>query len=196
MPNLPEYPRLVFAGNFQYHPNIDAVRFLVDEIWPEIRASHPEIRLRLVGRGDEFIRHLLPSGHVDETGIEITGPVTDARAEIAQAQIIVAPLRAGSGTRVKILEAWAAARCVVATPMAAEGLEARDGGNIALESDPKLFAARVGKLLGDPASRHRLGTGGRRTFDDQYCWETAWKTLDLNLQLTHRPELNGYTGSF
>ena len=91
VPSGREYPRLVFSANFEYHPNIDAVAFLVGEIWPKIRMllrlkkAHPELRLRLVGRGDRSIRHLLPSGPVEKTGIEVTGPVEDARAEIAQA---------------------------------------------------------------------------------------------------------------
>jgi len=196
VPHSPEFPRLVFSANFEYHPNIDAVRFLVHEIWPELRKQHPELRLRLVGRGDRFIRSLLPSGSVEQTGMEVTGPVADARAEIAQARIVVAPLRAGSGTRIKILEAWAAARCVVATPLAAEGLAALDGVNIALESDPGRFAARVSLLLNDSAARQRLAAAGRRTFEDNYSWETAWKTLDIDLQLTRRSGLNGYTGNF
>jgi polysaccharide biosynthesis protein PslH len=195
-PHCPESPRLVFSANFEYHPNIDAVRFLVADIWPALRKLHPELRLRLVGRGDRFIRSLLPSGSVEQTGMEVTGPVEDARAEIAQARIVVAPLRAGSGTRIKILEAWAAARCVVATPLAAEGLDARDGVNIALESDPARFAARVALLLDDSAARQRLAAAGRRTFEDNYSWETAWKNLDLNLQLTPQSGLNGYTGNF
>jgi glycosyltransferase involved in cell wall biosynthesis len=192
-PRCAEYPRLVFSANFEYHPNIDAVQFLVAEIWPEVRKLRPELRLRLVGRGDQFIRHLLPSR---DSGIEVTGPVDDARAEIAQARIVLAPLRAGSGTRIKILEAWAAARCVVATPVAAEGLDARDGVNIALQSDPKAFAAEVARLLDDPAARERLAAAGRRTFEDRYSWETAWEALNIDLQLTCRSGLNGYTGSF
>jgi glycosyltransferase involved in cell wall biosynthesis len=108
----------------------------------------------------------------------------------------VAPLRAGSGTRIKILEAWAAARCVVATPLAAEGLAAQDGVNIALESDPERFAARVALLLDDSASRQRIAAAGRRTFEDNYSWETAWKSLDIDLQLTLRSGVNGYTGNF
>jgi glycosyltransferase involved in cell wall biosynthesis len=192
-PHCAEYPRVVFSANFEYHPNIDAVEFLVNAIWPELRKLHPELRLRLVGRGDRFIRHLLP---VEDTSIEVTGPVEDARAEIAQAQIVVAPLRAGSGTRIKILEAWAAARCVVATPLAAEGLAARDGVNIALESDPGRFAAKVAQLLDDSETRQRLAAAGRRTFENNYCWETAWKDLDLNLHLTRQSGLNGYTGNF
>jgi glycosyltransferase involved in cell wall biosynthesis len=195
-PHCPESPRLVFSANFEYHPNIDAVRFLVGDIWPELRKLRPELRLRLVGRGDGFIRHLLPPGSPEDTGIEVTGPVEDARAEIAQARIVVAPLRAGSGTRIKILEAWAAARCVVATPLAAEGLAAHDGVNIALESDPGSFAARVALLLHDPVSRQRLAAEGRRTFEHHYCWEMAWKNLDIDLQLTQRAGLDGYTGNF
>jgi glycosyltransferase involved in cell wall biosynthesis len=195
-PHCPEYPRLVFSANFEYHPNIDAVRFLVGEIWPEIRKRCPELRLRLVGRGDGFIRHLLPPGTPEVTGIEVTGPVEDAQAEIAQARIVVAPLRAGSGTRIKILEAWAAARCVVATPLAAEGLSAQDGTNIALESDAGQFAARIVSLLDDSAGRERLGAAGRRTFEDQYSWEKVWKILDIDLQLTRRSGLNRYTGNF
>jgi glycosyltransferase involved in cell wall biosynthesis len=149
-----------------------------------------------VGRNDSFIRHLLPPGSAENTGIEVTGPVEDARAEIAQACLVVAPLRAGSGTRLKILEAWAAARCVVATPLGAEGLTARDGVNIAIEAEAGDFAARVSRLVDDAETRRSLAAGGRRTFEDEYSWETAWKTLDLDLQLTCRSGLNGYTGNF
>jgi glycosyltransferase involved in cell wall biosynthesis len=195
-PSGADYPRLVFSANFEYHPNIDAVAFLVGEIWPTVRRAFPDIRLRLVGRGDRFIRRLLPPGPVENTGIEVTGPVDDTQPEIAQARIVVAPLRAGSGTRLKIIEAWAAARCVVATPLAAEGLAARDGVNIALAPDAAGFAAAVVRLLHDSAARQRLAAAGRCTFEDSYSWETAWKNLDIDLQLTHRSGLNGYTGNF
>jgi glycosyltransferase involved in cell wall biosynthesis len=196
VPQSTEVPRIVMSGNFEYHPNIDAVRFLVREIWPEVKKRHPDLRLRLVGRNEEFIRHLLPAGPSAETGIELTGRVEDARAEIAQARIVVAPLRAGSGTRLKILEAWAAARCVIATPLAAEGLDARDGVNIAIEADAAAFAARISKLADDSADRAHLAAGGRRTFEDLYSWETVWENLNIDLQLTQASGLTGYTGSF
>jgi len=189
MPRLPELPRIVFSANFEYHPNIDAVRFLVREIWPQVRRRHPDLRLRLVGRGDQFIRHLLPR----DSGIETSGPVPDALAEIAQARIVVAPLRAGSGTRVKILEAWAAARAVVATPLAAEGLDAVDGVNIALAPDAAAFASAIDRILGDSALKNDLSLAGRLSFEAQYCWPAAWAKLDLNLQLMKKHALNGYT---
>jgi glycosyltransferase involved in cell wall biosynthesis len=192
-PRSAELPRVVFSANFEYHPNIDAVGFLVREIWPLVRTSCPGVRLRLVGRGDAFVRHLLPPGTADQTGIEVTGPIQDARAEIAQAQIVVAPLRAGSGTRIKILEAWAAGRCVVATPLAAEGLGVQAGVDIILATGAQAFAAEVVRLLGDPAARKRIATHGRQTFERCYSWETAWKTLDNDLQPMRQIGVNRYT---
>jgi glycosyltransferase involved in cell wall biosynthesis len=194
IPKLRESHSLVFPANFEYHPNIDAVDFFITEIWPTVRRADPEVRLRLVGRGDAFIRRLLPPGTAEETGIEVTGAVEDARAEIAQAAIVIAPLRAGSGTRIKILEAWAAQRAVTATPLAAEGLDAKDGTNIVIESAPDRFAARIISLLADAPLRQRLAEAGRRTFEDRYCWERVWTGLDFDLQLTRETGLNGYTG--
>ena len=195
-PHPAEKPRIVFSGNFEYHPNIDAVAFLVSEIWPRVRKARPDIRLQLVGRGDAFIRRLLPKGTPQETGIEVTGPMEDARAEIAHAQVVVAPVRTGSGTRIKILEAWAAARAVVSTPLGAEGLKAQDGVNIALEGDADRFADRILRLLADPETRQRLGAEGRRMFENNYTWDVAWESLHFDAQITRGAGLSGYTGNF
>ncbi len=191
-PRVPELPRIVFSANFEYHPNIDAVRFLVREIWPRVRQRHADLRLRLVGRGDQFIRHLLPGKSGQDSGIDTTGAVPDALAEIAQARIVVAPLRAGSGTRVKILEAWAAERAVIATPLAAEGLAIEDGVNIALATDAADFAAAIDRIVADSALKRALSVGGRQSFEANYCWEAVWKKLDLNVQLTSGQALNQY----
>src|ERR1700722_1566205 len=112
MPDIPvaaaHQPQAQFRAFFaNFGPNggdqkFDAVKFLISSIWPEVRKKCPELRLRLVGRGDRYIRHLLPSG----LNIEVTGPIDDALAAIAAARIVLAPLRSGSGTRIKILEAW------------------------------------------------------------------------------------------
>ena len=168
-------PAVIFSANFEYHPNIDAVEFLASEIWPEVRRRHPELILRLVGRGDAAIRRLVKPG----AGIEITGPIEDAFAEIAQGTIVIAPLRAGSGTRLKIIEAWAAARPVVATPLAAEGLDARHGENLLLASTALEIASAVDWLLAEPTLGKRLGAAGRSTFECSYSWEAAWRELDL-----------------
>ncbi|HEY4085664.1 MAG TPA: glycosyltransferase family 4 protein [Bryobacteraceae bacterium] len=173
-PAVEEEPVVVFSGNFEYHPNIDAVRWLVSEVWPEVHRRCPDLRLRLVGRGDEFIRHLLPSG----LDIETTGPVEDARSAIARARIVIAPLRSGSGTRVKILEAWAAARPVVATSLAAEGLECRDDEQIVIANTSGNYGTSIAELNADPSRRAKLAFHGRRLFEERYSWPAAWKLLD------------------
>jgi glycosyltransferase involved in cell wall biosynthesis len=181
---------VVFSANFEYHPNIDAVRFLVSEVWPEVKKRQPGLRLKLVGRGDRFIRHLIPAG----MDVEVTGEVGDAFREIAEAAIVIAPLRTGSGTRIKILEGWAAGRPIVATPLAAEGLRVKDGGNMVLATDGAGFASAIGLLLSEPDKAQQIGLGGRHTFERHYTWEAAWGILDANLQVTRITELNRYTG--
>jgi glycosyltransferase involved in cell wall biosynthesis len=169
-----EEPVVVFSGNFEYHPNIDAVAWLISEIWPEVHRHCPDLRLRLVGRGDQFIRHLLPSG----LDIETTGPVEDARAAIARARIVIAPLRSGSGTRIKILEAWAAARPVVATSLAAEGLDCRDDRQLIIANTAQDYGTSIAQLNADPSRRAELAVHGRRLFEEKYTWPAAWKLLD------------------
>lgn len=195
-------PVVVFSGNFEYHPNIDAVCYLATAIWPRVKQQRPQARLRLVGRGDSHIRNLLPAG----LGIEVTGAVEDARREIAAADLVIAPLRAGSGTRIKILEAWSTARPVLATPLAAEGLAVREGGddaNIVLADTPECFAGKIVQLLEDRDELERLGANGRRTFERFYTWQAAWEELDRiyrapadvnGPQVETSSELSRYTG--
>jgi glycosyltransferase involved in cell wall biosynthesis len=114
----------------------------------------------------------------DDPAIECTGPVSDAVIELARAKVVVVPLLAGSGTRVKILEAWAAGRAVVSTSVGAEGLPAVEGGNIRIADTPQAMAAAVLELLADRASRQRLGAAGRAVYEEKFCWPAAWKTLE------------------
>lgn len=176
-PRIPERPVVVFSGNFEYHPNIDAVEFLMSSIWPEVHRQCPELQLRFVGRGDKFIRHLLPSG----LNIEVTGAVENALPEIAAARMVIAPLRTGSGTRVKILEAWAAAQPVIATSLAAEGLECLGDRDVIIANGGKDFGTAIADLNADPGRRVSIGVNGRRLFEENYTWQAAWKTLDATL---------------
>ena len=173
-PKISEEPVVVFSGNFEYHPNIDAVAWFASQIWPRVRQSCPGLRLRLVGRGDRYIQHLLPSG----LDIETTGPIEDARALIAAARIVIAPLRAGSGTRIKILEAWAAARPVVATSLAAEGLDCQGDRDLLIADSADEFGTSIARLNADPKLREDVAANGRRLFEKRYTWQAAWRILD------------------
>jgi glycosyltransferase involved in cell wall biosynthesis len=174
LPAAPEENIIAFSGNLEYHPNVSGVRYFRREIWPAIKAAQPGLRWRLIGKNDGVIRPFLS----DDPAIECTGPVADAVIELARAKVVVVPLLAGSGTRVKILEAWAAGRAVVSTSVGAEGLPAVDGWNIRIADTPEAMSATVLELLADRASRQRLGAAGRAVYEEKFCWPAAWKTLE------------------
>ena len=179
LPETAQPPRLdqqeiVFSGNLEYPPNISAVRYFRESIWPALESRWPELKWRIVGKNPDAIRTLV-AGH---PRIELTGFVEDAVAVLAQCQVAVVPLLAGSGTRVKILEAWAAGTPVVSTTLGAEGLDCADDKHILLADDPKKFADEVSRLLASPEDRLRIGSVGRRLFEEKYTWPAVWRTLD------------------
>jgi len=144
---------IVFSGNMEYHPNSQAVRWFFEEIWPAVRKAG--VRWRLVGMNAHAVAHVVRG----DSFIEVTGMVPDAMAEIAAARVAVVPLRAGSGTRVKILEAWAAGTAVVSTSIGAEGLPVE--GTLRVADTAAGFVREVLNLLGDGEARAALAAGGR-----------------------------------
>lgn len=97
--------------------------------------------------------------------------------EIASASVAVVPLRVGSGTRLKIVEAWAVGTPVVSTSLGAEGLECEPGRDLLIADEPEDFARKVVALLEDPGLAREIGTNGRRRFEAAYTWRTAWDEL-------------------
>ena len=175
VPKETEETVIAFSGNFEYHPNIAAVRFLMRDIWPQLAQRFSNLKLRLIGKNPGGI-----APYIDGSPrIEITGPVEDAIAELAKVEVAIVPLLSGSGTRLKILEAWAAARPVVATSIGAEGLDSRPGCNIVLADTPDAFVASVTDLLGSKERRRRIGDAGRHTYEQEFTWEKAWLSLPL-----------------
>jgi glycosyltransferase involved in cell wall biosynthesis len=172
-PVVPEEEVIAFSGNFDYHPNADAVRFFSRRIWPALRRRWPRLTWRLIGKRPEAVRKWTAG----DPRIQVLGPVDDAIDALARAQVIVAPVRIASGTRVKILEAWAAARPVVSTTVGAEGLSAASGEDLLLADDPEQFAAAVSSLLASRQERERLGRAGRRRFEKEFTWQAAWSGL-------------------
>ena len=166
---------VAFSGNLEYHPNVSAVRYFRDEIWPQLREKFPDLNWRLIGKNP----HAVKKYTVGDSRIEVSGYVENAVKELAAAKVIVVPLLAGSGTRFKIIEAWAAGRAVVSTSIGAEGLPARDGENIRLADDARNFADAVSRLLASPDLRRQLGQAGRALFEAEFTWESTWKRLDL-----------------
>ena len=175
LPQREDSQAIVFSGNMEYHPNRSAVRYFRREIWPLLRQRWPDLVWRLVGKNAASVR---PFTNGDPR-IEVSGEVEDAVRELARAQVAVVPLLAGSGTRLKILEAWAAGTAVVSTSVGAEGLPARDGEQILLADGPAAFAEAVSRLLACREMRDRLGKAGRLLMEKEFTWEIAWQHLDF-----------------
>lgn len=180
IPECPAPPRvdeeaLVFSGNLEYHPNRSAVRFFAREIWPRLRDQWPRLVWRLVGKNPGAIAEFVAG----DARIEVVGPVEDAVAELARSRVAVAPLLAGSGTRLKILEAWAAGVPVVSTTLGAEGLGARDGAHLLLADSAADFTTAVSRLLACTSTRASLAIGGRLLLEKEFTWAAAWRRLDF-----------------
>lgn len=173
-PRVAEQNVILFSGNLAYHPNVEAVRWFRQAVWPLLRERLPEAGWRLAGRNPEAVARLVAG----DPRIVLAGPMEDAVATLAQAKLCVAPLLSGSGTRFKILEAWAAARPVVSTSIGAEGLGAVHGEHLWIADGAEAFAAAVVRLWEDAALRERLGRAGRSLYLAEFTWPAVWRKLD------------------
>ncbi len=173
-PRTPEREMIAFSGNFEYHPNAAAVRFFANRIWPALRERFPTLVWRLIGKNEGAFRAMAAA----DPRIELSGPVDDALDELARARVVVAPLLSGSGTRVKIIEAWAASRAVVSTPIGAEGLPFVEESNILLAESPDRWLQQVSRLLQDRLLRNQLGAEGRKTYESSCSWPAVWRILE------------------
>ena len=167
-------PRIVFTGAMHYPPNVDAAIWFVERIWPRLRRLVPDLCFEIVGRDPD--PRVVALGR--RPGVAVTGVVADVRPYIAGARCVVVPLRAGGGTRIKILEAMAIARPVVSTALGAEGLTITPGHNILIADDAEGFAADVLDLLGSADRASLFGRAGRRLVETRYRWSGCLERLD------------------
>ena len=174
VPEVAREEAIIFTGNLEYHPNVSAIRWFAREIWPSIRAWRPGVEWRVVGTNPHAVERELRGLE----GVRLVGPVEDAIAELARAKVAVVPLRAGSGTRFKILEAWCAGTAVVSTPLGAEGLEVVSGRELAIADAGREFADAVVRLMEDEAEREGLAIRGRELLERSYTNVCGWRRLD------------------
>jgi glycosyltransferase involved in cell wall biosynthesis len=169
---LPGYD-LVFTGKLDYRPNVDAVLWFAQEIWPQIQASRPGTTWAVVGqrphRRLDALREL--------PGVTLTGRVADIHPYLAGSRVYVAPLRIGSGTRLKIIEAMAASMAIVSTRVGAEGFPVTNGEQLLLADEPNDFAAALLELLDDDQQRAALGAAAR-VFAEHYDWRQIAPLLE------------------
>jgi hypothetical protein len=144
--------RMLFVGTLDYFPNEDAILHFVGDILPSVRAQAPGMHVRIVGVGQSDA----VAAAAGADGVQLVGAVPELVPEYAAAGMAVVPLRAGSGTRIKILEAFAHGVPVVATPLGADGLDVTDGEQLLLAESPTDFAAACVRLATDAALGERL----------------------------------------
>ncbi len=166
---------LLFTGTLTYPPNAEGALWLGREVLPRLG---PDVRVRIVGREPpDAVRRL-----ADDPRVTVTGWVDDLGPELARAAVVVAPLRSGGGTKLKVVEALGAGRPVVATPVAAEGIDVRHGEHLLIADSPEGFADAVGRLLDDAPLAARLGAAGRERVRERYDWDLLGGRLDASLR--------------
>jgi glycosyltransferase involved in cell wall biosynthesis len=160
-------PVFTIVGLMTYPPNEDGARFFATEVLPLIRTRHEDAMFRIVGRDDGALADLdgLP-------GVERTGEVDDVRGVLADTTAVVVPLRAGSGTRVKVLEAFAAGLPVVSTALGCEGLDARGGVELLVADTPRQLADACLTVVREPDTAARLAAAGHALWEARYRPET------------------------
>ena len=178
-------PNVLFIGTLSWAPNIDAVRFLALEVLPKIQEHVAGASLTIVGREPPAdVLRLARAPHVT-----VAGSVPDVLPYLREARLLAVPLETGGGTRLKILEAFAAGLPVVSTPVACEGLAGVNGRDLII-SDAAHFADAVSTLLQDPSGGEVLASRARALARDQYDWsiigDRARQAIESALQSRHR----------
>ncbi len=165
---IPGHARVLFVGNLTYGPNVDAARFLADRVLPALRRRVPHATVDLVGAHDDRLADLAA-----RPGVRLAGHVADVAPWYAAADVVVAPLRDGAGTRIKVLEAFAHERPVVATPAAVAGLAVRDGVSVLLGDDAEALSLHAALMLTDPARARALVTEASRIVREHYVLDVV-----------------------
>jgi len=157
-------PIIVFTGSMDWEPNIDAMEYFCQEIWPTVLAQYPNARFQIVGRSPHpRVRRL------GSNSIEVTGTVPSVADYLQSATVVIVPLRIGGGTRLKIYEAMAMGKAMVSTSVGAEGLDVSHGHDVLIADDAPSFAAAILQVLRDPHLRRRYEANAAATAG-RYDW--------------------------
>jgi glycosyltransferase involved in cell wall biosynthesis len=173
-PDGREAATIAFTGNLGYFPNVDAVTWFSREIFPEIRRRVPSALFRVAGaRPSGAIRAL-----AGKNGVRLDQDVERIEAVLSRATVAVAPMRAGSGQLLKILEAMASGVPVVATPLAAAAFDFASGRELLVAEEPAEFASAVTRLLEDPDEAKAIARRARAAVEERYRWERSVADLE------------------
>jgi len=171
-------PLIVFTGQMDYPPNVEAAASFAREAMPMVRARIPTARFAIVGRKPDAALVALAGRH----GVEVTGEVADVRPWLTDADVVVAPLRIARGIQNKVLEAMAMGRPVVASPQAFEGIDAEPGRDLVVADGAPAEAEAVCALLTDRTQAEAIGAAARARVEARYAWDARLAPLDAMLE--------------
>ncbi len=160
---------LVFAGGMAWYPNRAAMEFFAMEVWPLLTSRRPGIQMTVVGPNPP---ESLISQAQKDTAFKVTGFVDDVRPYIDAAAVYICPIFDGGGTKLKVLEALAMGKALVAHPVACEGIDVINGKSVVFAETPAEFTNRIIELLDSPDKRHILGENGKRLVLDHYSYSS------------------------
>ena len=164
---------LMFSGKMDYRPNIDAVLWFAEAVWPRLKAERPQTTWAIVGqKPHERLAHL-----ADLDGVTVTGWVESIRPYLSGASLFIMPFRIGSGTRLKLIEAMAAGKAIVSTPVGAEGFPVTHQQEVWLAAEADEMITAVLHLLDNPQTKTRLGQQARQ-FAQKYDWRVVIPAFD------------------
>jgi len=166
---------LIFAGGLGWYPNLDAMRHFVSDIWPLIIRESSHCVMNLVGRGRDD--QIAASASLYPGRFVIHGFVDDVRPYLSAASVYVCPIRDGGGTKLKMLDAMAMKRAIVAYPESCEGLGVEHCKQVVIVYTPEEFAKAVVDLLADSQRRHALGLQARQLVEEKYSFESIGRCL-------------------
>jgi sugar transferase (PEP-CTERM/EpsH1 system associated) len=169
-----ETPALIYTGGMNMFANRDAVEWFLDAIWPRIKAAVPEVKFFAIGQRPS--PRVLAAAAADPA-VEAPGFVDDVRPWVARSAVYVVPLRVGGGTRLKMVDAMAQGKAIVATTIGAEGIEGVDGEHFLLADEPEQFAQAVVRLLRDKQAMRKLGAAARKRAEERYAWPILGQRL-------------------
>ena len=170
-------PTVLFVGGLHWPPNAQGVAWCVEHVWPQVTRAVPGAQLIIVGRASDGQRRALEA----TAGVSVVGYVADVGEWFARARAFVIPLLSGGGMRVKMLEAFARGVPVVATPVGAEGIDARERDTWLAAESPGAFAEAVGRVLGDGALAAGMRARGLRLVEADYSVEAVGTKLEAAL---------------
>ncbi|RMH01891.1 MAG: glycosyltransferase [Chloroflexi bacterium] len=172
----PDSTNIMTLGSLTYPPNADGIRWFLREVFPLIRAQMPQATLTIIGKNPpaDFVQAALEQPDV----IKVTGYVPDLTPYMEAAALMVVPVRAGGGMRVRLLEAFARAMPAVTTTIGMEGIAAEPGKHVLVADDVEGFAAETVRLMKDPDLQQRLGENGRLLAESCYDWQVVLRRMD------------------